>query len=54
MSHLFQCSLYPNERLVLLNVTQGIDNSILELGGSHIVKILHHEKNDTNILHAII
>ena len=38
--YLLHCSLYTNERLALLNVIQGIDNSILELTDSHIVEFL--------------
>ena len=38
--YLLHCSLYSNERLALLNVIQGIDNSILELTDSHIVEFL--------------
>ena len=38
--YLLHCSLYTNERLALLNVIQGIDNSILELGDFHIVEVL--------------
>ena len=38
--YLLHCSLYTNERLALLNVIQGIDNSILELTDSHIVEVL--------------
>ena len=36
--YLLQCSLYTNERLALLNVIQGIDNSILELTNSYFVE----------------
>ena len=38
--YLLQCSLYTNERLALLNVIQGIDNSILELTDSYFVEAL--------------
>ena len=37
--YLLHCSLYTNQSLVLLNVMQGIDNSILELTDSHIVEV---------------
>ena len=58
--YLLHCSLYTNERLALLNVIQGIDNSILELADSHIVEILLygrkflHISSNTNILNATI
>ena len=38
--YLLQYSLYTNERLALLNVIQGIDNSILELTDSYFVEAL--------------
>ena len=38
--YLLQCSLYVNERLALPNLTQGIDNSILELADSYFVEVL--------------
>ena len=38
--YLLQCSLYVNERLALLNLIQGIDNSILELADSYFVEVL--------------
>ena len=38
--YLLHCSLFINERLALLNVIQGIDNSILELADSLIVEVL--------------
>ena len=47
-----------NERLALLNVIQGIDNSILELAESHIVEVLLYGRkfldisSNTNILNA--
>ena len=56
--YLFHCSLYTNERLALLNVIQGIDNSILELAESHIVEVLLYGRkfldisSNTNILNA--
>ena len=37
--YLLHCSLYTNQSLVLLNVMQVIDNSILELTDSHIVEV---------------
>ena len=42
--YLLHCSLYANERLALLVVIQGVDNSILELGDSHIVELLLWKK----------
>ena len=54
------CSLYTNERPALLNVIQGIDNSILELGDFHIVEVLLYGRklvdisSNTNILNATI
>ena len=36
--YLLHCSLYTIEREALLYIIQGIDNSILEFGDSHIVK----------------
>ena len=57
---LLRCSLYTNKRLSLLNLIQGIDNSILELGDSHIVEnLLYGGKfldisSNTNILNATI
>ena len=56
--YILHCSLYINQRLVFLNVIQGIDNSILELGDSHIVDVFFHERkflvgpSNTNILNA--
>ena len=56
--YLIHCSLYTNERLALLNVIQGIDNSILELAESHIVEVLLYGRkfldisSNTNILNA--
>ena len=53
-------SLYPNERLALLNIIQGINKSILELTDSHIVKVLLYGgkfldiSNNTNTLNATI
>ena len=38
------CSLYTNERLALLNISQGIDKIILELTDSHIVEVLLYGK----------
>ena len=38
--YLLQCLLYTNERLALLNVIQGIDNSILELTDSYFLEAL--------------
>ena len=58
--YLFHCSLNTNVRLALLNVIQGIDNSILELSHSHIVKVLLHgrklldKSSKTNILNATV
>ena len=49
-----------NERLVLRNDIQGIDNSILELSDSHIVQVLLHGRkcldilSNTNTLNATI
>ena len=43
--YLLHCSLYNNERLALLNVIQSINNSILELGDSHIVEVPLHGRN---------
>ena len=40
--YLLHCSLYTNESLAILNDIQGIDNSILERGDSHIVEVLLH------------
>ena len=57
---LLHCSIYTNEREALLNIIQGIDNSILEFGDSHIVKdLLHGQKvlrswSNTNILNTNI
>ena len=47
------------ERLALLNVIEGIDNSIVKLGDSHIVEVLHGRKfwdisSNTSILNATI
>ena len=47
------------ERLALLNVIQGIDNSIVKLGDPHIVEVLHGRKfrdisSNTSILNATI
>ena len=58
--YLFYCSLYTNERLALLNIIQGIDNSILELADSHIVEVLLYGRkfldisSNANILNATI
>ena len=58
--YLLHCSLYTNERLALLSVIQGIDNSILELADSHIVEVLVYGREfldfsrNTNILNATI
>ena len=58
--YLLHCSLYTNERPALLNVIQGIDNSILELTDSHIVEVLLYGRkfldisSNTNILNATI
>ena len=58
--YLLHCSLYTNERLALLNVIQGIDNSILELDDSHIVEVLFHGRkfldisSNTKVLNATI
>ena len=38
--YLLHCSLYTNESLILQNVIQNIDNSILELPDSHIVEVI--------------
>ena len=38
--YLLYCSFHTDERLALLNVIEGIDNSILELTDSHIVEVL--------------
>ena len=43
--YLLHCSLYTNGRLALLNGIQGIENSILELTYSHIVKFSFMEEN---------
>ena len=57
---LLHCLLYNNERLALLNVIQGIDNSILELTDSYIVQVLLYRRkfldisSNTNILNATI
>ena len=57
---LLHCLLYTNKRLALLNVIQGIDNSILELTDSHIVEVLLYGRkfidisSNTNILKATI
>ena len=56
--YLLRCSHYTNERLALLNVIQGIDNSILELADSHIFEVLLYGRkfldisSNTNILNA--
>ena len=43
--YLLHCSIYTNEIEALLNIIQGIDNSILEFGDSHIGKdLLHGQK----------
>ena len=58
--YLLQCSLYTNLRLALLNVIQGIDNSILELNHSHIGEVLLHGRkfldipSNTNILNPTL
>ena len=58
--YLLHCSLYTNERLALLNVIQGIHNSILELDDSHIVELLPYGRkvldisSNTNILNPTI
>ena len=58
--YLLYCSLYTNERLALLNVIQGTDHGILELGDSHIVEVLLFGRNfldissNTNIMNAAI
>ena len=58
--YLLHCSLYTNERLTLLNINQGIDNSILELTDSHIAEVLFYGRklldisSNTSILNATI
>ena len=58
--YLLHCSLYTNQSLVLLNVMQGIDNSILELTDSHIVEVFLYGRkfldisSKTSILNATI
>ena len=58
--YLLHCLLYTNKRLALLNVIQGIDNSILELTDSHIVEVLLYGRkfidisSNANILKATI
>ena len=58
--YLLHCWLYTNERLALLNIIQGIDNSILELSHSHIVEVLVYGRkfldisSNSNILNATI
>ena len=53
-------SIATNEKLALLNVIQGIDNSILELTDSHIVEVLLYGRkfldisSNINILNANI
>ena len=47
--YLLHFSLYTNERLALLNVIQGIDNIISELGDSHIVEVLLHGRKFLDI-----
>ena len=43
--YLLHYSIYTNEIEALLNIIQGIDNSILEFGDSHIGKdLLHGQK----------
>ena len=42
--YLLHCSLNTNEKVALLNVTRGNDNSIVELGDYHIVKVLLYGK----------
>ena len=42
--YLLYCSLNTNEKVALLNVTRGNDNSIVELGDYHIVKVLLYGK----------
>ena len=55
--YLLQCT---NLRLALLNVIQGIDNSILELNHSHIAEVLLHGRkfldipSNTNILNPTL
>ena len=51
LCHYFpHCLLWTNERLALLNVIQGIDNNILELGDSHIVEVLLYGRKLDKIL----
>ena len=56
--YLLHCSLYTNQSLVLLNVMQVIDNSILELTDSHIVEVFLYGRkfwdisSNTSILNA--
>ena len=58
--YLLHCSFYTNVRIALLNVIQGIDNSILKLGDSDDVEVLRHGRkfldisSNTNILNATI
>ena len=58
--YLLHCSLYPNDRLALLNDIQGIDKSILEISDPDIVKVVLHGKkcldisSNINILNATI
>ena len=58
--YFLHCSLCTNERLTLLNVIQGIDNSILELADSRFVEVLLYGRKflyvscNTNILNATI
>ena len=58
--YLLYCSLHTNERLALLNVIQGIDNSILDFTDSHIVEVLLYGRKfldiscNTSILNTTI
>ena len=60
MPVLSSLSLYTNERLALLKIIQGIDNSILDLIDSHIDEVLLYGRkfldisSNTNTLNATI
>ena len=58
--YFLHCSFCTIERLAFLNVIQDIDNSILEIGDSHIAEVLLYGKkflgisSNTNILNSTI
>ena len=58
--YLLQYSCFTSERLALLNVIRGINNSVLEVVDSHIVDVLLHQRKsldisrNTNVLNPTI